>query len=86
MNESDKIFLEKIRSSERKLDMLRINTLENEVKRLSNKVEVLTKSYSDFERGDRVQVRDDKSGRELEVARVTAKCVWVKGHGDKNHF
>ena len=79
--------LEKIRSLERKLDRMRISALENEVKRLEVKIEVLEKIKCDFEIGDCVlQVRDDKLERELKVTKVTVKCVWDKGHDDEKAF
>ena len=78
--------LEKIRSLERKLDRMRISALENEVKRLKDKIEALEKIKSDFEIGDCVQVRDDKLERELKVTKGTAKCVWVKGYDYQKAF
>ena len=78
--------LEKVRSLERKLNRTQIVALENEVKRLKDKVQVLEKIQSDFETGDYVRVRDDKLERELKVTKVTAKCVWVKSHDDQKAF
>ena len=56
---------------------MRISVLENEVKRLEDKVQVLEKVQSDFE---------DKLERNLKVKKVTAKCVWVKSHDDQKAF
>ena len=76
----------KICSLERELDSFWISALEEDIKRLSDEVEVLTKICSDLEQGDHIRIRDDDKDRELKVTRATVKCVWVKGHGDKHHF
>lgn len=86
MNESDKNTFKKFRSLERKLDMVTINALENEIKKFNTKVQVPIKSQIDFEREYCVGVRNDKYSRELEVTCVTAKCAWVKGNDDKKLF
>ena len=65
------------------ISYIRIRALENEVKRLKDKVQVLEKIQSDFESGDCVRVRDDKLERELKVTKKTMKCVWVKAHDDQ---
>ena len=78
--------LEKVCSLERKLDRMRISALENEVKRLKDKVKVLENIQSDFESRDCVQVRYDKLEKELKVTKVTIKCVWVKAHDDQKAF
>ena len=59
---------------------MRISDLEEEIKRLNDKVELLTKIQRDFERGDCGRLSDDDTDRELKVTRVTTKCVWIKRH------
>ena len=89
--------VKKYRSLERKLDNLQISVLEEQIKILNHKVEVLTKIHSGFKQGDRVinidfkqgyhvRLSDDDKDRELKVTRVTVECAWVKWYSDKKVF
>ena len=59
--------------------MLRISSLEDEVKKLAKTVVKLEKVEEDnFELGNLVRLKDKNDTRILEVAEITAESLWLR--------
>ena len=76
---------EKCLSLEREMHKLRIEALEETVKRLTTKVAELEGEEDGFKVGNCVRLKDQNDDRMLEVTQVTSKSVWVR-HGDNKAF